>query len=123
MTNVALGVKPRVIHVTRTEVEKTGSGRRGPWTLYRVFAAEADGTAIPELLKTFDPLPLGPVTVTQEAYVKDGVIQHYTVSDVDRKRQATPGDADARVADLEARVTALEVKLNAFIKAFPELES
>jgi hypothetical protein len=122
VSTIDINVPPREIQVTRTEIERTGRGARGPWTLYRVYATEADGTAIADVLKTFDPLPLGAVTVTQEAFVKDGAIQHYTLKDTSRKRRSTGGD-DQRIADLEARVTTLEAKLNAFIRAFPELES
>lgn len=123
MTTIPLNVEPRAILVTRTEVEKTGTGAKGPWTLYRVFATETDGTPITEVLKTFDPLGVGPVTVTQKAFVKNEVIEHYTISDVNRTRRNGGTGEASRVAALEARVTLLERKLNAFIAAFPELES
>lgn len=123
-TTLDIGVEPQTIVVTRTEVERTGIGKNNkPYTLYRVYATDVNGTDIKDVLKSFDPLPVGPVTVTQKAYVKDNVIRHYTLEDVNRKRTAKPGTTDTRVAELEARVDMLERKLNAFIKAFPELES
>jgi hypothetical protein len=122
MTTVPLnGVAPRTIVVTRTEFEKNGVRDNKPWTLYKVFATEMDGTPITEELRTFEVFEVGEVTVSQEAFVKDGALQHYTLKDVNRRRRvrgsSVPADSCAGCAALETRVEALERRLTAFLKA------
>jgi hypothetical protein len=111
---------PREIHVTRVEVEKTGINKKTSkgWTLYKVFAEELDGTPITEELKTFDAVN-GIVTVTAEAFIKDGAIQHYTLKLVRPPKPTKPngGAPDQRIAELESRVTDLERKLNSLIRS------
>lgn len=119
MTTIDVNVQPRTINVLRTEVDAIGSNAKGEWTRYLVYAEEVDGTPITDVLKTFDPLDLGHVVVTQKAYVKDGKILSYTLSDVNRKRRPKP-TGEARVAALEERVEKLERMVKAFMAAFPE---
>jgi uncharacterized protein (DUF2461 family) len=125
MTTIPLKIEPRMITVVRTEVERTGTARRGPWTLYRVFATEPNGTPINDVLKTFDALPVGDVRVTQEAFVKDDKIQHYTISLADKK-QRTPrtqphGGDVTEIVELRERVDKLERIVRAIMSAAPEL--
>lgn len=120
MTTIPLdAVEPRTINIVRTEVERTGIGKnQKPYTLYRVYASEQDGTPITETLKSFEPFAIGPVTVRQEAFVKDGDIKHYTIFDATRKRAVRTPPAttlEDRVASLEEEVAELKRRLNAFL--------
>jgi siroheme synthase len=129
MTTVPLnGVQPRAILVTHCEPEKSGARNGKPWTLYKILATELNGTPITDELRCFDPMPVGEVTVTQKAFVKDEKIQHYTLEDINRPRvrrakNAPPSPVLGECCDgceaLERRVTALERRLNAFL-ANPE---
>jgi hypothetical protein len=130
--------QPREIEIDRVEVLRTGSNDGHPWTLYRVYASENGGVPIPEELRSFDALT-GTVTVTAEAFVKDGAISHYTLKRVktaaeirERRRQARDRvvgnvrpavDAAApdgdRVAQLEQRVALLEAKFQTLKDLLP----
>lgn len=123
MPTIDVNVRPRTIHVIRTEVEASGTRNSRAWTRYRVFAEEANGDEITEVLKTFDALPLGAVEVTQEAYVgKDGAIESYTLKPTKPTRangQERTGTSplERRVAQLESEVADLRSKFDAAIRS------
>lgn len=102
----------REIHVLRVEVERTGTRNDKPWTLYRVFAEEMDGTPITDVLKTFDAMN-GVVTVESEVFYKDGQIQSYTIKKVRPKKAV--GNADERINELQSRVEKLERQMRALL--------
>lgn len=120
---------PRVIIVTRLEPLRTGTSKQGkPWVLYTVMATYMDGTPITETLRTFDTL-VGTETVTCEAYVKNGSIEHYTLKRYDPSKpvKKAPTNANAPASgDVEARVAKLEqqvARLNRLVESLVELES
>jgi hypothetical protein len=102
----------REIHVLRVEIERTGTRNNKPWTLYRVFAEEMDGTPITDVLKTFDAMN-GVVTVESEAYYKDNKIQSYTIKRVREKKPV--GTETERINELQSRVEKLERQMRALL--------
>lgn len=130
-TKVPLHFPARNIIVTHMEVERTGHRGGRPWTLFKLFATEADGTPIALSLRTFDALEKGRVEVTMDAYVKNGGVEHYTVKAVKRpkkvqvatrepKRPALPEDACPGCVALEERVRKLELRINAALRGLED---
>lgn len=105
----------RTILVTRLEVEKTGEKNGKPWTLYKVYATELDGTPIQDELRTFDSLEAGEVTVKADAFVKDGQIQHYTLKAQGGRKRTRRAGGGSDTEALEARIEKLEKQMRAIV--------
>jgi hypothetical protein len=113
--------QPRTIVVQGTEVLRTGSGQKGPWTLYKVHATEQTGVPIREELRTFDALPLGEIEVTAEARIVEDRIESYTLKPTKRIRPgASGGNQEARIAQLESQVADLTRKYGAVVRALSD---
>lgn len=124
MTTHTLHTTQREINVERTEVDRQGQRGGRPWTLYRVYATELDGTPINDALRTFDQLSRGRVEVYFEPREKGGAIESYTLHRADKaeKRQRRNGASglEQRVEQLESEVAELRRTLNAALRAFGE---
>lgn len=122
MSNATAVLEVQTVTVERLEPELSGSTKGRPWTRYRVHGTDEHGHPLP-LCKTFDALPIGPVKVIYEPFIKDGVRQSWTLKPVEKPSRNFPagtGTLEERVAELESEVADLRRKLNAIFAGLRE---
>ena len=87
-------LEARTIVVERLEVSKSGFRNNRPWTLYEVHATDARTGERLTGLRTFRPLPAGPVEVALEPYNGSGT---WTVTPTGKLPNASTARTTAHV--------------------------